>query len=233
MAPRSPSIARGPFGPDPKHRDHGARRCGQDDDDRAHPVLLRRDVADRRSRRRLAVTDWMAQEQERGISITAAATTFGWKGHVVNLIDTPGPRRLHDGSRALAARARRRDRRVLRRRGRRAAERDGVAPGRPLSHPAPRVHQQVRSRRRRARARDRRDEGAARRDPDRDPDAAGRRSAHGLRRRDRPDHDARAHVGRREFGAKFTTARSRTRSPTTRAARASRCSRRSPSTTTS
>ena len=36
------------------------------------------------------VTDWMAQEQERGISITAAATTFGWKGHVVNLIDTPG-----------------------------------------------------------------------------------------------------------------------------------------------
>ena len=36
------------------------------------------------------VTDWMAQEQERGISITAAATTFGWKGYVVNLIDTPG-----------------------------------------------------------------------------------------------------------------------------------------------
>src|SRR3954470_3490925 len=36
------------------------------------------------------VTDWMAQEQERGISITAAATTFGWKGSVVNLIDTPG-----------------------------------------------------------------------------------------------------------------------------------------------
>ena len=36
------------------------------------------------------VTDWMTQEQERGISITAAATTFGWKGHVVNLIDTQG-----------------------------------------------------------------------------------------------------------------------------------------------
>ncbi len=36
------------------------------------------------------VTDWMVQEQERSISITAAATTFGWKGHVVNLIDTPG-----------------------------------------------------------------------------------------------------------------------------------------------
>ncbi|MBX3161954.1 MAG: elongation factor G [Deltaproteobacteria bacterium] len=36
------------------------------------------------------VTDWMAQEQERGISITAAATTFGWKQHAINLIDTPG-----------------------------------------------------------------------------------------------------------------------------------------------
>ncbi len=36
------------------------------------------------------VTDWMTQEQERGISITAAATTFGWKEHVINLIDTPG-----------------------------------------------------------------------------------------------------------------------------------------------
>ena len=36
------------------------------------------------------VTDWMEQEQERGISITAAATTFGWREHVVNLIDTPG-----------------------------------------------------------------------------------------------------------------------------------------------
>jgi elongation factor G len=37
-----------------------------------------------------AFTDWMQQEQERGISITAAATTFEWNGHTVNLIDTPG-----------------------------------------------------------------------------------------------------------------------------------------------
>src|SRR6187402_2451794 len=36
------------------------------------------------------VTDWMEQEQERGISITAAATTLSWRDHVVNLIDTPG-----------------------------------------------------------------------------------------------------------------------------------------------
>jgi elongation factor G len=37
-----------------------------------------------------AVTHRMQQEQERGISITAAATTFGWRQHVINLIDTPG-----------------------------------------------------------------------------------------------------------------------------------------------
>ena len=34
--------------------------------------------------------DWMAQEQERGITITAAATTCYWKGCRMNLIDTPG-----------------------------------------------------------------------------------------------------------------------------------------------
>lgn len=34
--------------------------------------------------------DWMAQEQERGITITSAATTTFWKGHRINLIDTPG-----------------------------------------------------------------------------------------------------------------------------------------------
>jgi len=34
--------------------------------------------------------DWMAQEQERGITITSAATTASWNGHRVNIIDTPG-----------------------------------------------------------------------------------------------------------------------------------------------
>src|SRR6476620_4934744 len=34
--------------------------------------------------------EWMEQERERGITITAAATTFEWKKHEIHLIDTPG-----------------------------------------------------------------------------------------------------------------------------------------------
>ncbi len=37
-----------------------------------------------------AVMDWMKQEQERGITITSAATTCRWKDHTINIIDTPG-----------------------------------------------------------------------------------------------------------------------------------------------
>ena len=37
-----------------------------------------------------AVMDWMAQEQERGITITSAATTCYWENHRINIIDTPG-----------------------------------------------------------------------------------------------------------------------------------------------
>jgi elongation factor G len=37
-----------------------------------------------------AVMDWMPQEQERGITITSAATTCSWKDHRINIIDTPG-----------------------------------------------------------------------------------------------------------------------------------------------
>ena len=36
------------------------------------------------------VMDWMPQEQERGITITSAATTCAWKDHRINIIDTPG-----------------------------------------------------------------------------------------------------------------------------------------------
>src|SRR6201995_608324 len=38
-----------------------------------------------------AVMDWMEQEQERGITITSAATKCSWKGHTIQIIDTPGP----------------------------------------------------------------------------------------------------------------------------------------------
>ena len=37
-----------------------------------------------------AVMDWMEQEQERGITITSAATTCQWNKHTINIIDTPG-----------------------------------------------------------------------------------------------------------------------------------------------
>ena len=37
-----------------------------------------------------ATMDWMVQEQERGITITSAATTAQWKNHKINIIDTPG-----------------------------------------------------------------------------------------------------------------------------------------------
>ena len=37
-----------------------------------------------------ATTDWMEQERERGITITSAAVTVFWKGHKINIIDTPG-----------------------------------------------------------------------------------------------------------------------------------------------
>ena len=37
-----------------------------------------------------ATMDYMPQEQERGITITSAATTFNWKGYDIHLIDTPG-----------------------------------------------------------------------------------------------------------------------------------------------
>ena len=126
-----------------------------------------------------AVMDWMEQEQERGITITSAATTCFWKGmsrrlpeHRINIIDTPGPHRFHDRSAALAARARRRRRRLLLGRRRRVADRDGVAAGEQVRCAASRVRQQDGPRRRgflpRARADARAPEGEARRRADAD-----------------------------------------------------------------
>ena len=89
-----------------------------------------------------ATMDWMEQEQERGITITSAATTAFWRNKRLNIIDTPGPRGLHHRGRALAARARRRRLRARFQPGRRAADRDGVAPGRQVQGSAHRLRQQ-------------------------------------------------------------------------------------------
>ena len=82
-----------------------------------------------------ATMDWMEQEQERGITITSAATTASgraWTSPARAPLQHhrhPRPRRLHHRSRALAARARRRRVRAVRGRRRAAAVGDRVAPG--------------------------------------------------------------------------------------------------------
>ena len=132
-----------------------------------------------------ATMDWMEQEQERGITITSAATTCFWKVETgpqgrryrINIIDTPGPRRLHDRGRAFAARARRRGLRVRRGGRRRAAVGDGVAPGRQVRRAAHLLRQQDGPHRRELRAHRRHDQRSPRRQ------AAGRSSCRSARGR--------------------------------------------------
>ena len=176
-----------------------------------------------------AQMDWMVQERERGITITSAATTCSWKGHWINIIDTPGSRGLHGRGRALAPGPRRRRRRVRRGRRRRAADRDRLAAGRPLRRPPDLLREQDGPHRRRLRAHGRHDGRPAPGAPARPAAALGDRGRLQGRHRHRGDEGAR--LGRRDGrgvagrGHPRRNTRRRPRPPVTR------CSSASPTTT--
>ena len=142
-----------------------------------------------------ATMDWMVQEQERGITITSAATTCMWRDTVDQHHRHPRPRRLHRRGGALPAGPRRRRGRLRRRGRRRAPDRDGVAPGQQVRRPADLLHQQDGPDRRRLRPVRGDDQGPPRRH-------RGRRAAAHRRRgrvpgRRRPGPHAGPGLGRR------------------------------------
>src|SRR3989440_5541037 len=113
--PRSTSSARGPEGPiflpstspEPETRSRSMARKFSLENTRNIGIMAHIDAGKTTTTERIlyytgrtykigevhegaAVMDWMEQEQERGITITSAATTAQWKDHRINIIDTPG-----------------------------------------------------------------------------------------------------------------------------------------------
>ena len=142
-----------------------------------------------------ATMDWMEQEQERGITITSAATTAYWHEQAPQHHRHSRPRRLHHRGRALAPRSRRRGMRARFQPGRRAADRDGLAPGRQVQGPAHRLRQQDGQDRRRFLPLPRRHQDPPRRQADRHP--ASHRVGKPVQGRDRPRPHGRRRLGRR------------------------------------
>ncbi|HWX44364.1 MAG TPA: GTP-binding protein, partial [Solirubrobacteraceae bacterium] len=73
-------------------REHLLEEVSHYDDAVLEAILEEAEVPEDRLKQaiRAATMDWMEQEQERGITITSAATTAEWKGNRINIIDTPG-----------------------------------------------------------------------------------------------------------------------------------------------
>ncbi|KAH1675969.1 hypothetical protein KXX12_008815, partial [Aspergillus fumigatus] len=155
----------------PQLRYHGAYRRRQDHDHRAHPVLHRQEPQDRRGARRC---------RDDGLDGAGAGAWhhdhLGCDHRVLERQAPehhrhPRPRRLHHRGRAFAARARRRRVRARQQPGRRAADRDRLAPGRQVQGSAHRLRQQDGQDRRRLLQVPVRHRRPPRRQADRDPAA--------------------------------------------------------------
>ncbi len=69
---------------------------------RKHTIV---DIHDTKDLKTSTTTDYLEQEQKRGITIQSAAVSAFWRGKKINVIDTPRPRRFHHRSEPLAARS--------------------------------------------------------------------------------------------------------------------------------